>query len=151
MASNWKRSWGVAGGGLVAAAAVVLGACGEGDDRPSAAGFASKVNALCEAEHGKVDALFENFPEEPTPQDMQQLVVDFTPIVRQFRADVIEVGEPSGKEAEYRRYAELLDEMVERYEAAGQDAEKAEAMFNEEGTEMADAERDLGLAVCASR
>lgn len=151
MARSRNRSWGVAAGGLVATIAVVSGACGSGDDRTTAAEFTSKVNALCEAEHAEIDALFEDFPEEPTARDMQQLVVDFTPIIRQFRADVMEVGEPSDKQAEYRRYTELLDEAVERYEVAGLDAEKAQALFNEEDNRMAEVERKLGLDVCASR
>ncbi len=151
MGSMHTRTGRLAAGGVLVAIVITAGACGGGGSAISPKEFATKVNALCKAEHKEVDALFKDFPDEPSPERTQQLVVDFTPIIRQSRTRVMEIGAPSGKERQYQRYAELLDEALERYEAAGRDAAKAEALFNEDDTRMADAERDLGLDVCASR
>ena len=109
------------------------------------------MNALCEAEHEQVDKLFTDFPEEPTPEHMKELVGDFLPIIRQYRDDVKIVGPPSGNEDLYEDYVTLLDDAVSRYETASKDASKAEALFNEDDDRLSEIEKRLGLDVCASR
>lgn len=144
------RSWRKAAGGTAIALAVVAGACG-GDGGLSKSEFAQKANALCEAEHVKVDKLFESFPEDATPEQMQELVSDFAPVIRDYRDGVKALGAPEDAADVYGDYTELLDEAVAKYEAASVDPVKAEALFSEEGTRLADLERKLGLDVCASR
>lgn len=137
--------------GLLLAAGVLMAACGGDRAELSQAEFAKSVNALCEAEHAEVDKLFANFPEEPTPEQMQNLVSDFTPIIREYREDVRAVGAPADSEALYTEYLDLLDEAVSKYEAASEDPAKAEALFQEDDTRLSTIEGDLGLEVCASR
>ena len=138
--------------GVAVSAAIVGGACGgEDDSNVSQEEFVKQVNALCTAEHEKVDALFTDFPEEPTPDQIQRLIDGFTPILREYRDDVKDVGAPEGKADEYERYTERLDDIVARYEAAAGDAEAAQALFNEDDTSLGEMEAELGLDVCASR
>ena len=137
----------------VATLAAIGGACGSGEDARAVSRdeFARRVNALCEAEHEQVDKLFTDFPEEPTPEHMKELVGDFLPIIRQYRDDVKSVGPPSGNEDLYEDYVTLLDDAVSRYETASKDASKAEALFNEDDDRLSEIEKRLGLDVCASR
>lgn len=137
----------------VASLALIGGACGSGGDADAVSRdeFATRVNALCEAEHEEVDKLFTDFPEEPTPEDMKELVADFLLIIREYRDDVKSVGPPSGNEDLYDEYVTLLDDAVSRYEVASTDAAKAEALFNEDDNRLSDIEKRLDLDVCASR
>ncbi len=140
---------------VLVAGLTVVGACsergGDADQKVSRSEFASKVNALCEAEHKEVDALFAGFPEEPSPTDVKALIADFAPLIRDYRDGVVSAGTPEGFEDEYVRYVEKLDEVVDRYEEGGRDEDKAQALFNDEDQSLGRMEEELGLDVCASR
>lgn len=140
---------------VLVAALTVVGACsergGDADEKVSRSDFASEVNALCQAEHKEVDALFAGFPEEPSPADVKALIAKFAPLISKYRDGVMSAGTPEGLEDKYARYVEKLDEVVGRYEEGARDEDKAQALFNDDDQSLGRMEKELGLDVCASR
>lgn len=138
---------------VLVAGLTVVGACGQdgGGEEVSRSEFASEVNALCEAEHKEVDALFADFPEEPTPADIKALIGEFAPLISKYRDGVVSAGIPEGLEDEFARYVDKLDEVVDRYEEGSRDEDKAQALFNDEDQSLSGMEGELGLDVCAAR
>ena len=129
-------------------------ACGDDDDDESvsAEDFAAAVNTLCEEEHERVDAMFTDFPEEPTPADVQALIADFAESFEEYRDGLVAVGSPEGREETSEEYIEAVNAHLERLEAGAVDEDKAMELFNEEGDDtLAELETALGLDTCASR
>ena len=141
---------------VIAAVVAFLLVSGCGDDESGDAVardvFQRDVNALCQEEHTRVDAMFEGFPEEPTKSDMQDLIGAFAESFREYRDGLVAVGPPDGQEAEYDKYLDLVDSHLETLDRGAADPDEAERLFNEEGDDpMAEIEEELGLDVCASR
>lgn len=142
---------------LLLAALVVglplLSACGDDDDTAVAPEeFQREVNTLCEEEHARVDAMFEDFPEEPTPEDMQQLIGEFASTFETYRDGLVAAGPPEGQQAEYDDYVDVVNSHLADLKRGADDAAEAERLFNQEGEDpLNPLEQELGLDVCASR
>lgn len=134
----------------VGAIVLLAGACGDDDDDTvNASTFVAEVNAVCEERDAKIAEIFEDFPEEPSGADMQRVVGEFVPILRDYRDEVRAAGVPDGREDDYRAYLDLLDEALQNFEGAEDDPDEAREVFEEDDPRFAELERKLGLDDCA--
>jgi hypothetical protein len=138
--------------------ALVGAGCGGDDDGGGdavpAEDFAEEVNALCQERDAKAEAVFEELfnaeSEEPSADQIHDVVEQFLPIARDYRDGVAEAGPPEGFEDEYEEYLDLMDELIDDLEEAVDDPAKAQELFDQEDDpRMADLERKMGLDDCA--
>ena len=142
---------------------VFLVACGDGEelstpnetpapDVVTLDQFQLQVNQLCEEEHERVDALFTDFPNKPTPRFIQSFIGDFAASYRTYREGLVAVGPPEGREDDYDEYLEVVESHLAELEAGAEDRKKAIELFNQGGKDpAAKLEKRLGLDTCASR
>lgn len=143
--------------------ALFLVACGDGEDLAAPEEtpipdlvtldqFQLQVNQLCVEEHERVDALFTDFPDKPTPRFIQSFIGDFATSYRTYREGLVAVGAPEGREDDYAEYLEVVDSHLAELESGAEDRKKAIELFNQGGKDpAAKLETRLGLDTCASR
>ena len=150
MRSYLRRS----SGALVVAVLVVIAACGDDDDSTegatvAAADFQEEVNAHCQERDADIAVLFEDFPEDPSDEDLVELIGGFVPVLREYRDALEEAGVPEGDEDTFEQYRALVEDAVERFEAAADDPAKAREAFEQDDPRFPELERELGLDDCA--
>ena len=148
----WRRRLAVIAS--VLAAGLLLVSCGDDDDDTAAktveaADFREEVNAKCEERDADIAVLFEDFPEDPSDDQLLEFVRGFVPVLREYGQALEDAGVPEGDEDTYREYRELVDEALTRFEAAAEDAAEARKAFEEDDPRFAELERELGLDDCA--
>ena len=145
--------------GRAAAAAALIGVAVFGgwacsDDSGEALSLEEYFQKLDEAENTFTesgDALFEGTSEEPTSEELEELLGEFTDVIKAFVSD-LEALEPPEEAQEAHDAAvaagntasDAYDDLVE---AAG-DAESAEALFNSAEGEAANAAVEAFSEVC---
>ena len=134
----------------------LVGACGGDDDAGDAVPaeeFAETVNALCQERDAAAEELFTSqafTEEEPTDEQLQEVVEGFIPIIEDYREGVADAGPPEGLEDDYDEYLDLIDDTLADFEEAADDPERARELFEQEDDDrFAELERKLGLEDCA--
>jgi hypothetical protein len=138
-------------GVLVMFAVLSLLATGCGGDSVSAADFSRDGDALCAAKQAKIDAVFEEYPDGPSGEQVQDVVGAFVPILSEFHDGLEAIGSPEGKQAAFDSYVELVGRTTYEFDVAKGSRAKAEKLFNQDnGAEFGALERELGLNTCAA-
>lgn len=125
--------------GLLVACSLIVPACGDDASgspsapAPSEAAYVAEGNALCERIGGEIQAVFPDFPGEPTVEQVMKLAADLSPVLQDWRRSVSALAPPSSAERGHAQLLAALQSSIASLDDAAKSADGARALLDAGG------------------